>query len=76
VIYLQKLGPDGDWHTVAVRIVHFDGSFQFGWTFGSAGTKQFRARIPGGPFNLGGASAPVSVVVSGVAPISTLPPAS
>lgn len=77
VIYLQKLGSDGDWHTVEVRIVGTDATFQFGWTFGSAGSKQFRARIPGGPFNLGGASAPVTVVVaSTVAPLSTLPPAS
>ena len=76
VIYLQKQGPDGDWHTVEVRLVQSDATFQFGWTFGGAGTKMFRARIPGGPFNLGGASPPVTITVTGLAPPSSLPPAS
>jgi hypothetical protein len=63
-IYLQKLGKDGDWHTVEVRFVNSASTFQFGWTFGAAGTKEFRARITGGPANVGGASAPVTIVVS------------
>jgi hypothetical protein len=75
VVYLQKLGANGDWHNVEVRVVHSDASFQFGWTFGTPGTKQFRARIPGGPYNLGGASAPVMINV-GLGPVASLPPAS
>jgi hypothetical protein len=71
-IYLQKLGKDGDWHTVEVRFVNGASTFQFGWTFGTAGSKEFRARITGGPGNVGGASAPVTVVVS-QPPLSTLP---
>ncbi len=71
-IYLQKLGKDGDWHTVEVRFVNGASTFQFGWTFGTAGTKEFRARITGGPGNVGGASAPVTIVVS-QPPLSTLP---
>ena len=71
-IYLQKLGKDGDWHTVEVRFVNNASTFQFGWTFGTAGTKEFRARITGGPANVGGASAPVTIVVS-QPPLSTLP---
>ena len=71
-IYLQKLGKDGDWHTVEVRFVNSASTFQFGWTFGTAGTKEFRARITGGPANVGGASAPVTIVVS-QPPLSTLP---
>ena len=71
-IYLQKLGKDGDWHTVEVRFVNNASTFQFGWTFGTMGTKEFRARITGGPANVGGASAPVTVVVS-QPPLSTLP---
>jgi hypothetical protein len=71
-IYLQKLGEDGDWHTVEVRFINNVSTFQFGWTFGAAGTKEFRARIAGGPANVGGASAPVTVVVS-QPPLSTLP---
>jgi hypothetical protein len=75
VVYLQKLGADGDWHNVEVRFVHSDASFHFGWTFGNPGTKVFRARIPGGPFNLGGASAPVSITVT-LPPPASLPPGS
>jgi hypothetical protein len=71
-IYLQKLAKDGDWHTVEVRFVNSASTFQFGWTFGTAGTKEFRARITGGPANVGGASAPVTIVVS-QPPLSTLP---
>jgi hypothetical protein len=71
-IYLQRLGADGDWHTVEVRFVNSVSTFQFGWTFGTAGTKEFRARITGGPANVGGASAPVTIVVS-QPPLSTLP---
>ncbi len=64
VIYLQKLGTDNDWHTVEVAFVNNSSTYQFGWTFGTAGTKQFRARITGGPANVGGASAPVTIDVT------------
>ena len=72
VIYLQKFGRDGNWHTVQVTTVSGSSTFQFGWTFGTAGTKQFRARITGGPANVGGASATVPVVVS-QPPLAALP---
>ena len=72
VIYLQKLGKDGDWHNVEARFVNNASTFQFGWTFGTAGTKEFRARITGGPVNIGAASAPVTIVVS-QPPLSSLP---
>ena len=72
VIYLQKLGKDGDWHNVEARFIDNASTFQFGWTFGTAGTKEFRARITGGPVNIGGASAPVTIVVS-QPPLSSLP---
>jgi hypothetical protein len=72
VIYLQKLGKDGDWHTVEARFVNNASTYQFGWTFGTAGAKEFRARILGGPVNIGAASAPVTIVVS-QPPLSTLP---
>jgi hypothetical protein len=72
VIYLQKLGKDGDWHTVEARFVANASTFQFGWTFGTAGAKEFRARILGGPVNVGGASTPATIVVS-QPPLSALP---
>jgi hypothetical protein len=74
VVYLQRLGTDGDWHTVGVSTVRHDSTFKFVRTFGAAGTKTFRARIPGDPQNVGGASSPVTVTVT-VPPVVTLPPA-
>jgi hypothetical protein len=72
VIYLQRLGSDGNWHTVATGYVSPASDFQFQWTFGTPGTKQFRAQITGGPANVGGASAPTTVVVT-LPPVSSLP---
>ncbi len=72
VIYLEKLGRDAQWHVVEVRFVGSGSTFQFGWTFGTAGDKQFRARITGGPVNVGAASPPVTVDVSQPA-LSALP---
>jgi len=72
VIYLQKLGSDDDWHTVQVSTVTASSTFQFGWTFGTAGTKEFRARITGGPANVGGASPAVTIDVTQPA-LSSLP---
>jgi hypothetical protein len=75
VVYLQRLGADNDWHTVGVQRVKPDSTFEFVRTFGAAGDKTFRARIPGDPENVGGASNPVTVSVT-VPPPSSLPPAS
>lgn len=72
VIYLQRFGKDGDWHTVGVRFVRSDSTYTFGWTFGTAGVKEFRARITGGPANVGGASSPVTIDVT-QPPLSSLP---
>lgn len=72
VVYLQRLGADGDWHTVAVHTVRHDSTFEFVRKFGAAGAKTFRARIPGDPDNIGGASAPVTVNVT-VPPPSGIP---
>jgi hypothetical protein len=72
VIYLQKLGADNAWHTVEIRTVGAGSTFAFGWTFGAAGNREFRARITGGPANVGGVSTAVPVVVS-LPALSTLP---
>lgn len=74
-IYLQRLGTDGDWHTVEVGHLNTGSTFQFSWTFGTAGTKQFRARITSDRRNVGGASPPVTITVA-PAPASSLPPGS
>jgi hypothetical protein len=75
VIYLQRLGKDGNWHTVEVRTVRHDSTYQFGWRFGNSGSVTFRTRIPGDPDNVGAASAAVTITVA-PAPVSTLPPGS
>lgn len=72
VIYLERLGADNAWHVVEQGVVSPMSTFSLPWTFGTAGTKEFRARITGGPANVGAASTPVSVVVS-LPPLSALP---
>jgi hypothetical protein len=76
VIYLQRLGPDGEWHNVEVREVAFGATFRFDWTFGKEGTYVFRARITADRENVGGASAPVAIQVSPATNPAALPPAS
>ncbi len=73
LIYLQQLGTDGNWHNVNAGVVTTGSVYTFTYTFNQAGTVQLRARIFGGPENIGGASSSVSIVVTGVAPIATLP---
>jgi hypothetical protein len=75
VIYLQRLGKDGNWHTVEVRTVKHDSNYEFAWKFGNSGTVTFRARVPGDPENVGAASAAVPIAVA-PAPVASLPPAS
>jgi hypothetical protein len=76
VIYLQELDSAGAWHNIAAAIVASGSTYTFTQAFGEAGTFRLRARIYGGPENIGAASPVVTVIVSGLAPISTLPPAS
>lgn len=76
VIYLQSLGSDGDWHNVATGVLASGSTYSFPDTFGQAGVFQLRTRIYGDPENVGAASKSVTITVMGVAPASTLPPAS
>ena len=76
VIYLQRLGTDGYWHDVAIGVVGTGSTFSFTYTFGETGVTQLRARIFGGPENVGSASPPVTIAVSGLEATSSLPPAS
>jgi hypothetical protein len=74
-IDLQKLGKDGNWHTVEVSFVRNDSSFTFNWVMGSPRTYTFRARIPSDERNIGSSSAPVSVTAT-LPSVTSLPPAS
>jgi hypothetical protein len=76
LIYLQRLGADGDWHTVRVNLVRLNSTYQFVRSFGKAGTAEFRTRIDSDFNNVGAASPPVTITVTGLAPVATLPPAS
>jgi hypothetical protein len=77
VIYLQRLGADGDWHNVEIRTVRYGSTFTFAWTFGKAGTYEFRARITDDHGNVDGASTPPAVIqVSPATNPAILPPAS
>jgi hypothetical protein len=73
VIYLQKLGKDGDWHTVQNGIVAPDSTFQFTYVLGSPASYSFRARITSDENNIGSASPPVTVTATTPSP-SSLPP--
>ena len=75
VIDLQRLGNDGDWHTVKESRVSAGSTYSISWTFGSPGTKQFRTLVPGGDLNASGHSPAVTITVS-LPPVATLPPAS
>lgn len=70
VIYLQRLGDDDSWHDVAQSRVTPASTYSFTYQFGQAGTTTLRARIFGGPWNVGGASPAVTITVSGLAPLS------
>ena len=70
VIYLQRLGADvGTGTSVEIGFVRPNSTYEFGWTFGNAGSKEFRVKITGGPYDLGGVSSTETINV-------TLPPAS
>jgi hypothetical protein len=66
-IYLQRLGADDRWHAVEGTVVGSGSTYSFTYTFGQAGSAQLRARIFGGPENIGSASPAMSVTVSGTA---------
>jgi hypothetical protein len=76
VIFLQQLDAAGNWQDVAVGFLSFRSTYSFTFTSGQAGTVQLRAAIPGGPVNVGANSSPVTIVVSGVASATSLPPSS
>jgi hypothetical protein len=71
-VYLQKLGRDGHWHTAKTGTVSSASTFTLPWTFGTAGSKEFRARVLGDGANVGGASAATTIAVA-QPPLAQLP---
>ncbi len=74
-IYLQRQGTNGGWQDVAATQLTAGSHYTFSYAFGQTGTFTLRTRIYGGPADIGGASTPVTITVSGVAPASGLPTA-
>lgn len=74
VVYLQRFGADGDWHTVGRTYVTAASTYQFTRRLGEVGTFRFRTRILGDGHNVGAASAPVSLTVN-LLPVASLPTA-
>jgi hypothetical protein len=72
VIELQKLGKDGDYHTVALGFVNGSSAYKFVWKFGYPASHTFRTLVPGGPENASGHSSPVAVTVT-LPPVPALP---
>jgi hypothetical protein len=66
-IYLQRFGSDDHWHTVEVRFVHPDSTFQFTQDLAYPGKFRFRARITGDALNTGSESAPVTITATQLA---------
>ena len=76
VIYLQRLGADGDWHPVEAAFVGPNSGYMLVWRFAKEGMFEFRTRLFSDEANVGAASTPVTISVSGMASLGSLPPAS
>lgn len=63
-VMLEYFGHDGHWQVATTSTILPNSTYSIPWTFGSAGTKQFRVHVAGGPENVGGASAPVTITVA------------
>jgi hypothetical protein len=64
VVYLQLRNAAGHYQTIQIAFVGAGSIYTFRHQLQSAGVKEYRVYIPGGPYNLGAASAPFSVSVS------------
>ena len=74
-VYLQEQNTAGQWLTVGVGFLGRQSRFALAFTPGQVGTVSLRVQITGGPWNIGGVSAPLQLMVSGVTPAASLPPA-
>lgn len=72
VAYLERMGTDGHWHIVRVAGITHASNYTLRWTFGHAGTVEFRVRVASDLRTLGGTSAAARITVS-AAPAATLP---
>ncbi len=75
-IVLEELASNGNWQVVQYGTVESGSQYSFSVVFGQTGTTQVRVHITGDPDNVGNNSAPLSIMVNGVAPVTSLPTAS
>ncbi|HTU28611.1 MAG TPA: Ig-like domain-containing protein [Solirubrobacteraceae bacterium] len=71
-VLLEYIGHDGQWQVAATSTVLPNSTYSIPWTFGNPGAHQFRVRVAGGPDNVGGTSAPVTITVAAPT-LSSLP---
>jgi hypothetical protein len=74
IVYLQLRNVAGRYQTIEVTYTGVGSTYAFSHQLQSAGVKDYRVYIPGGPYNLGGASTPFSVNVSPAASPPMLEP--
>jgi hypothetical protein len=70
IVDLQLRNAAGHYQTIQVTFVGAGSTYIFSHQLQSTGAKNYRVYIPGGPYNLGAASAPFEV---SVAPATSLP---
>jgi hypothetical protein len=76
VIYLQRRDRiGGEFHVVEVGVVGPGSTYSISHTVYDPGIKVFRIKIPGGPENIGAASAPFTIVVTKAPPEALRPEA-
>lgn len=75
-LYLQQETAGGQWADIEVSRLSRSSTFTFRLRPGQSGSLALRVQIGGGPWNVGAVSASLPLDVSGVAPVSSLPPAS
>jgi hypothetical protein len=72
VVYLERLGKDGDFHIVRIQTIRNGSVYRFIWIPGTPGTYTYRAVVPGGNHNAAGFSPPVTITVA-LPNVATLP---
>ncbi len=74
IVYLQLRDAAGHYQTIQVAFVGAGSTYKLSHQLQSAGVKNYRVYIPGGPYNLGAASAPFSVSVAPPTSVPALEP--
>jgi hypothetical protein len=74
IVFLQLRNVAGHYQTIQITFVGAGSTYSFRHQLQSTGVKIYRVYIPGGPYNLGAASAPFAVSVSAATSLPMLEP--